>query len=145
LLLALLYVGCGQQESKAQAAGGSGSSPRPTPTAPEPAELDHGLSLDGVEKWQMDEHTRTVFTTMVDRFEGKSGNDPAIWKQTAADINDDITEFAKIFTGLAFGGSDYDFGSGQPSLRRAGGHAVRRQRCWRARRHEGGHPRRPAR
>jgi uncharacterized protein (DUF1800 family) len=29
--------------------------------------------------------------------------------------NDDITEFAKIFTGLAFGGSDYDFGGGQPS------------------------------
>jgi uncharacterized protein (DUF1800 family) len=28
--------------------------------------------------------------------------------------NDDITEFAKIFTGLAFAGSDHDFHDGQP-------------------------------
>jgi hypothetical protein len=95
LLLLALTAGCGGDDTghdAGSAGAGQATSGHARKAAAEPAPLTHDLHLNGVEKWQMDEHTRTVFTKMTGRLEGKSGDDAAVWKQAAGELNDDITE-----------------------------------------------------
>jgi len=95
LLFLVVSAGCGGHDAghdAGHAGDGHATSGRASQAAAEPAPLSHDLDLDGVEKWQMDEHTRTVFTKMAGRLEGKSGDDAAVWKQAAGELNDDITE-----------------------------------------------------
>ena len=71
LFAAILLVGCDHHDEAASPAhDAEHAAPAAAPSAAASSDPHHGLTLNGEAKWQMDEHTREVFGTMVGRLEG---------------------------------------------------------------------------
>jgi len=71
------------------------------------AESNFGLNLNGTEKWQMDDHTRTMFMQMSERWKSVNGNTlPANeLKMAGADLRRDVDS---LIAGCTMQGAAHD-------------------------------------
>lgn len=80
ILMGVVAIGCGNSEKTHSSETAAEKSPHSSEHSALKEPNDHqshgestaklALSLNGDEKWQMDAHTKAMFTRMVDRFEG---------------------------------------------------------------------------
>ena len=76
-------------------------------SAGEPPSGSHGLVLNGAEKWQMDDHTRSMFTQMVQRLEGSDLESATVTelKESGSLLRKDIDE---LIAGCTMEGEAHD-------------------------------------
>jgi hypothetical protein len=93
IVTALLVASCGKPGEEAQ----SNSQPEggdPSPIAADASTNDHGLRLNGADKWPMDAHTRAMFDKMTASFRdgGTDSGDSESIKAVGAKIRGEIDE-----------------------------------------------------
>ena len=106
IVMGLLLISCGESGKEIQSTSHSEGGD-PSPIAADVSTNDHGLRLNGDDKWPMDAHTRAMFDKMKASFRdgGTDSGDTESIKAVAATIRAEIDE---LIQGCTMTGEAHD-------------------------------------